>query len=249
MNSLSLAVILRRPITVALSAAVLLFFWMPRAHCVSVDLGVGYSNLELSNPDSSSARSGGVGGTLGAYYSVFSNDNFDFGIKGSAFYAQMKNDINTPVLSEETEHYNLGLGLELAIYDFFVSWQHKYNRIEIELSGNMNNTSAFSDYMSQIEFGYILKMEAVSVRFVYQRTDGTLPMMDTNLSNDTDFTSNAFMVVLRFDLSSPPKTVENSYGYERTEAAESPSQGSSESRYTPNYRPYRYSPRPSTRIK
>ncbi|MCC6137741.1 MAG: hypothetical protein IT287_03860 [Bdellovibrionaceae bacterium] len=233
----------------SLMMTVLSIFLMPLSvQAISVDLGLGYSMLELSNPNSSKARSNGLGGTLGAYYSLLSNDNYDFGLKGSVFYSQLDNDINTAVLSEETEYYNVGLGLELAVYDFFASWQYKYNRIEIELSGNMNNTSAFSDYMSQVELGYIFRMEAMSVRLVYQRTDGTLPMVDTGLSSDTDFTSNAFLVVLRFDLSPKPKVSDNDYGYGRAQSEESSSKDT-EPTTAPSYRSYRYAPRPSSRIK
>lgn len=222
---------------------------------ISLELGAGYGLLDLSNPNDSTARSTGMGGTLGAYYSVFGNENYDFGIKGSFYYAQLDNDVNTSFLSEETEYYNLGLGLEFAVHDFFAGWQYKYNRIDIEISGNMNNTSAYSDYMSQFELGYIFHMNAMQVRLVYQRTDGTLPMLDTGLSSDTDFTSNAFMVILRFDLSPRRPTDDNPYRY-TTPATESNSRdwardraSDNDSATVPSYRSYRYAPRPSPNIR
>lgn len=225
------------------------------ANALSLEVGAGYGLLDLSNPDGSDARSTGMGGTIAAYYSVFGNENYDFGVKGSAYYAQLDNDVNTAFLNEETEYYNVGLGLELAVHDFFASWQYKYNRIDIELSGNINNTSAFSDYMSQFELGYIFHVSTMmQVRLVYQRTDGTLPMIDTDLSTDTDFTSNAFMVVLRFDLSSKKSSEDPyryNYGNEDYQSRDSARDRAdeNESGYVPSHRSYRYAPRPSPRIK
>lgn len=223
------------------------------AQAWSWELGAGYGLLDLSNPDDSTARSTGMGGTLGAYYSVAGNENYDFGIKGSAYYAQLKNDVNTAFLDEKTTYYNVGLGLELTVYDFFVGWQYKYNRIDIQLSGNVNNTSAFSDYMSQFEVGYIFRMNTTQLRLVYQRTDGTLPRVDTGLSSDTDFTSNAFMLILRFELS-PRRGYDDSHRYTASEPSTTRDwardrAADNESGSVPNYRSYRYAPRPSPNIR
>jgi hypothetical protein len=233
----------------------MMMFVPASAKALSWELGAGYGLLDLKNPDASTARSTGMGGTLGAYYSVFGNENYDFGIKSSLYYSQLKNDVNTAFLNEETEHYNLGLVLEFAVHDFFAGWQYKYNRIEIDLNGNLDNTSAFSDYMSQFELGYIFHMDAMQLRLVYQRTDGTLPAFETGLSGDTDFTSNAFMIILRWDFSprrysedntyrhGTPSTESNSRDWSRDRASEN------ESATVPSYRSYRYAPRPSPNIR
>lgn len=224
-----------------------------QAQALALEVGAGYGLLDLSNPDNSKARSTGMGGTLGAYYSLFGNENYDFGLKGSVYYGQLDNDVNTNVLQEETKFYNLGGGFELNVYNVFAGWQYKYNRIDIQISGNLQNTTAFSDYMSQFELGYAFYLDAMSIRLSYQRTDGTLPMATTALSADTDFTSNAFMVILRFDIW-PTRSSGGSYRpsynsdyqsreYSRERAPEV------EGGQVPNYRSYRYAPRPSTNIK
>ncbi len=223
------------------------------ARAVELEAGIGYGVLDLSNPDDTKARSTGMGGTLGVYYSLFGNENYDFGLKGSAFYTQLENDVNTSVLQETTKYYNLGAGFEMNVYNVFAGWQYKYNRIDIEISGNLQNTTAFSDYMSQFEIGYAFYLESMSVRLAYQRTDGTLPMTTTALSADTDFTSNAFMVILRFDLSGTPSSGE-SYRYKPSPEYQSRDSARDrapelESGYVPNYRSYRYSPRPSPNIR
>lgn len=236
----------------ALLSLAFIFCILP-SHAVSLDLGVGYSFLDLKNPDSTTARSTGFGTSLGGYWSLFGNENYDFGVKGSAFYSQMKNDMNTSFLSEETEMYNMGLGLELEVHNVFASWQYKYNRIDIQLSGNLTNTSAFSDYMSQFELGYTFHMDALALRLVYQRIDGKLAPTDTGLSAETDLSSSAFMIVLRFDLSSQNKNnfYDSKYGssgnneYKADTTSSSQNTGDS----VPNYRFYRYSPRPSMNIK
>jgi hypothetical protein len=224
---------------------------MPQsAMAFAIDVGAGYSLLDLSNPDTSTARSSGFGGTLGGYYSICGNQNFDFGLKGSVFYSQMDNDVNTAFLSEKTKYYNAGLGVELSVYNVFASWQYKYNRIDIELEGNIHNTSAYSDYMSQFELGYIFYVNTMQVRLVYQRTDGTLPMADTSLSSDTDFNSNAFMVVLRFDLS-PKRASSESYRYGDGDGYK-PSEKTYDEKSAPeqpSYRSYRWAPSPSPYIK
>lgn len=229
------------------------FLFTSYAQALSLEAGVGYGLLDLSNPDNSKARSIGMGGTLGAYYSLFGNENYDFGLKGSVYYAQLDNDVNTSVLQEQTKYYNLGGGFELNVYNVFASWQYKYNRIDIEISGNLHNVTAFSDYMSQFEIGYAFYLDAMSIRFSYQRTDGSLPMSTTALSADTDFTSNAFMVILRFDIW-PTRAGGGSYrpayssSYQSRDAARDRS-SELEPAYVPNYRSYRYAPRPSPNIR
>lgn len=224
------------------------FFVFTSAHALSVDIGLGYSYLDLGNADGTKSRSTGLGSSLGVYYSVCGNENFDFGFKGSAFYSKMDNDINTAFLSEQTQHYNVGLGFELSLYNFFISWQHKYNRLGIELEGNLTKTSAFSDYMSQMEIGYIFQMERMSVRLVYQRTDNSISAAETGLGGDTDMSSSAFMFVLRFDLSAKRShNNDDDWRSDKKEDWSQSPQGGEPSAIS--YRTYRYAPRPSPRIK
>lgn len=253
---------MKRMLTLILS-----FFCIAQAQALSLEVGAGYGILDLSNPDNSKARSTGMGGMLGAYYSLLGDENYDLGLKGSAYFAQLDNDINTSVLQEQTKYYNLGGGLELNVYNVFAGWQYKYNRIDIQISGNLQNTTAFSDYMSQFEIGYAFYLNSMSIRLSYQRTDGKLPMATTALSADTDFTSNAFMVILRFDIwptradgssYNPSSSSASSSGYGSRYKSESTYQSRDsardrapelESGYVPNYRSYRYSPRPSPNIR
>lgn len=218
----------------------------PLAWAQAVELGAGYSLLDLKNPNTSSARSTGLGLGLGAYYSIFSNDFFDVGLKASGFYANLKNDVSTEFLREETEHYSLGAGLEVSVYQFFASWQSKYNRLDIQLHGNLQNTSAFSDYMSQWEVGYIFPMESMSIRFVFQYVKGELPQLETGLSSNSDFSSSSLMVMLRFNLQSSRSesrtTYEGQYKPESKDNKEPPE-------YTPGNRTYRYTPKPSRQIR
>lgn len=223
-----------------------IFIGSPLAWSHALELGAGYSLLDLKNPNASAARSTGLGLGLGAYYSIFSNDFFDVGLKASGFYANLKNDVSTEFLREETEHYNLGAGLEVSVHQFFASWQSKYNRLDIKLHGNLQNTSAFSDYMSQWEVGYIFPMESMSIRFVFQYIKGELPQLETGLSASSDFSSSSMMVILRFDLQSSrgvSKTpYENQYKSDSKENTEPPE-------YTPGNRTYRYTPKPSRQIR
>lgn len=212
----------------------------------SIDLGAGYSVLDLKNPDTSTARSTGLGLGLGGYYSLFSHSVFDVGLKASGFYADLKNDMSTEFLREETEHYNFGAGIEVSVYQIFVSWQRKYNRLDIQLDGNLQNTSAFSGYMSQWEVGYSLPMESLSIRFVFQHITGQLPYYETGLSASSDFSSSSLMVMLRFNLRSAPPAPKSPF--ETLYAPKSKDENQPEE-YTPGYRTYRYSPKPSQQIK
>ncbi|MCB9073876.1 MAG: hypothetical protein H6623_09660 [Bdellovibrionaceae bacterium] len=241
----------------------LIFGFYGSAQAISLDLGLGYSLIDLKNPDGSTARSTGVGGAVGGYYSIWANQNYDFGIKGSVFYSKMKNDANSAVLSEKTEFLNFGLGLELTVYDFFFSWQYKHARTNITTEGSFNNTSTYSRYMSQLEVGYEWRMDTKAVRFAYQVINSSLPTMGSGLSSDVSLSQSAFMIYLRFDFMHSPSTHRSTYdpysetwpygSSSRSSSSSSSSEGSSREAsdvsYSPNYRTYRYSPRPSTRIK
>jgi hypothetical protein len=230
----------------ALSCVAILFFSLgAHAFKADVDFGVGYSLLDLKNPNNSTARSTGAGGSLGAHYGLFGNENYSFGLKGSLFYSQLKNDANSTSFQEKTDFLNYGLGFELAVHNFFVGWQYKYTSVNISISGNMNQTSKFTDYMPQFEVGYIFHMDAMSVRLLYQRIDGTLSARETGLSSDTDLSSSAFMVILRFSVGSNSSSSDRDYykGHDSSNEEAQPAP------YVPNYRSYRYAPRPSPNIR
>jgi len=171
-----------------------------------VDLGVGYTVLDIKNPDSSKAHSTGFGGQLGIYYELFGNQNYSLGPKASVFYSDLENDANSGQITEETKFYNYGAGLELEVRNFFISWQYKVDKLKIKQSALLNTESTFTAYIPQFELGFEVPGDTVSARFVFQHQVGEIPTARTGLPSPSDVRSSAFFMYLRFHFGNQPSS-------------------------------------------
>lgn len=214
----------------------------------ALDVGFGLENMEITRPDSGTAVYDGYGGKLTGRYNLTASENFHLGARISLGYAELDNKANTANVTESLRNITGAPGLELRIRRVFLGVDYEYNKMTIDLSGNLSGRVNTSFYAPQFFAGVDIPMGWWELRFTYSRGVGDIPRLDTGLAQDSPWKQDQFMIAIKFNprynssrVSSPRYEMPSS---ERDSSYTAPATDSS----AQPYRPVRYYPRPSSHL-
>lgn len=165
---------------------------------LTMDAQLGNFNTQLTNPSGTIAKSDGFGGKFGFYMPYLVKPSFDFGFKLSARWSSLENGANTAALSETSEYFGIGPGVELRFYRFVAGVEYYFDEASFETSGAISTNTTINFQSTHYYVGIDIPIRPFQLRVLWQKGSGSFDAADTGLSQDSSYEEEAWFIGIRY---------------------------------------------------
>ena len=155
---------------------------------VMAEAQLGFPNVQIDNPDGSSAYYGGLSLLAKLTMPAYQTKNFGISITGIGRFLDINNNSNSVQQRETGTHIGPGLGVKLNFYRFFLGYDAYYMKARHFWVGTQNKYLEYSYNTSNIYGGIDFNFgKNLNAALSYSLASGNISKAETGLAADTPY--------------------------------------------------------------
>lgn len=164
---------------------------------IGFQFGLGYSMMNIENPDTSIASYAGQTSNLGLVFPIGTDRSFRTTLELN--YKAMNLENNGAISATEiARHSGIGAGMTFASYNLFLGLEYAKMTGEQYLIGLNSNETKFDYNIMNTTIGYEIKIGGILLSVGYTLGKGNIPKSETGLSKNSDIGTQTFMIQFKY---------------------------------------------------